>query len=91
MKYIDAERLKKEIKRQADLYQDTFTYDMCDKLVDFIDACMPDIVPREISAKNWKPTKEQIKALNAINCYGGLSYVGQQSQLISLYNDLKKL
>lgn len=47
MKYINADRLKREIKRQADLYQDTFTYDMCDRLIDFIDACMPDIVPKK--------------------------------------------
>ena len=40
---------------------------------------------------HWKPTEEQMKALNAINCYGELSYVGQQSQLIYLYNNLKKL
>lgn len=40
---------------------------------------------------SWKPSEEQMKALNALNCYGDLSYVGQQNQLISLYNDLKKL
>ena len=39
----------------------------------------------------WKPSEEQMKALNALNCHGDLSYVGQQSELISLYNDLKKL
>lgn len=39
----------------------------------------------------WKPSEEQMKALNALNLYGGLSYVGQESQLISLYQDLKKL
>ena len=43
------------------------------------------------SSDNWKPSEEQMKALNALNCYGDLSYVGQQNQLISLYNDLKKL
>lgn len=47
MKYIDAEKLKNEIKRQADLYQDTYIDDMRDKLIDFIDACMPDIVAKE--------------------------------------------
>lgn len=41
--------------------------------------------------EHWKPSEEQMKALNVINCYGDLSYVGQQNQLISLYNDLKKL
>ena len=40
---------------------------------------------------SWKPSEEQMKALNALNCHGDLSYVGQQNQLISLYNDLKKL
>jgi len=39
----------------------------------------------------WKPNEEQMKALNALNLYGNLSYVGQQNQLISLYQDLKKL
>lgn len=41
--------------------------------------------------RHWKPSKEQMKALNAVNCYGGISYAGQQNELISLYNDLKKL
>lgn len=45
--YIDAERLKNEIKKMAELYQDTFVDDMRDRLIDFIDACMPDIVPKE--------------------------------------------
>jgi len=40
---------------------------------------------------SWKPSEEQMKALNALNLYGNLSYVGQQNQLISLYQDLKKL
>lgn len=40
---------------------------------------------------SWKPSEEQMDALNALNCHGDLSYIGQQSQLISLYNDLKKL
>lgn len=39
----------------------------------------------------WKPSEEQMAALNALNCHGDLSYIGQQNQLISLYNDLKKL
>ena len=43
------------------------------------------------SLQSWKPSEEQMKALNALNCHGDLSYVGQQSELISLYNDLKKL
>lgn len=40
---------------------------------------------------SWKPSEEQMKALNVLNLHGDLSYVGQQNQLISLYNDLKKL
>ena len=43
------------------------------------------------SEESWNPSEEQMKALNALNCYGGLSYVGQQEHLISLYNDLKSL
>lgn len=41
--------------------------------------------------EHWKPSEEQMKALNALNLHGGLSYVGQQNRLISLYQDLKKL
>lgn len=40
---------------------------------------------------HWKPSNEQMEALNALNLHGDLSYVGQQKQLISLYQDLKKL
>ena len=40
---------------------------------------------------SWKPSEEQMEALNTLNCHGGLSYIGQQNLLISLYNDLKKL
>ena len=40
---------------------------------------------------SWKPSEEQMEALNALNCHGELSYVGQQNQLISLQNDLEKL
>lgn len=39
----------------------------------------------------WKPSEEQMEALNALNLHGDLSYVGQQNQLISLYQDLKNL
>lgn len=41
--------------------------------------------------EHWKPSQEQMKALNALNCHGDISYVGQQNQLVSLYQDLKKL
>ena len=40
---------------------------------------------------HWKPSSEQMKALNAINVTGGISYAGQGQVLIELYNDLKKL
>ena len=40
---------------------------------------------------SWKPSEEQMKALNAMNCYGELSYQGQQQLLIDLYQQLKKL
>jgi hypothetical protein len=39
----------------------------------------------------WKPSDEQIKALNDINLTGGISYARQGQKLINLYNDLKKL
>lgn len=48
-------------------------------------------IMRYANKYSWKPSEEQMKALNALNCHGDLSYVGQQNQLISLYNDLKKL
>jgi len=37
----------------------------------------------------WKPSEEQINALNAITTIGQLSYAGQGDALISLYQDLK--
>lgn len=39
----------------------------------------------------WSPSDEQMKALNAINATGGISYVEQGQELINLFNDLKKL
>ena len=57
------------------------TYPIYYKEIDWLKSLRP----------SWKPSEEQMKALNAINCHGGLSYVGQQSQLISLYNNLKNL
>ena len=39
----------------------------------------------------WKPSDEQMAALNAINVTGGISYEGQGQELINLFNDLKKL
>jgi len=46
MKYIDAERIKKEIRKLADWYQNILTDDLCDKLIDFVDAAMPFIPPQ---------------------------------------------
>jgi len=39
----------------------------------------------------WKPSDEQMEALNGINVTGGVSYAGQAQELRDLYNDLKKL
>lgn len=39
----------------------------------------------------WKPSEEQMKALNTCIMQGEISYVGQGTELQSLYNDLKKL
>jgi len=39
----------------------------------------------------WFPSKEQMKALNAINTTGCISYPRQGQELINLYNNLKKL
>ena len=39
----------------------------------------------------FKPSKEQMKALNTCIMQGEISYVGQGPELQSLYNDLKKL
>ena len=40
---------------------------------------------------SWKPSNEQMEALNAISCHGELTYTNQGQILIDLYNDLKKL
>lgn len=93
-KYIDADRLKEEIEKQmesvvrhSDLGEpDDLYYDgrrsILVMLRDFIDSLQQEM---------WKPNKEQMEALNVLNLYGNLSYVGQQNQLILLYQDLKKL
>ena len=39
----------------------------------------------------WKPSEEQMEAMNNLNLTGGISYAGQCQTLIELYNDLKKL
>ena len=38
---------------------------------------------------SWKPSEEQMEALNAIVALGQLSYVSQGQHLIDLYNDLQ--
>lgn len=40
---------------------------------------------------HWKPSEEQIKALNSIILNGSFTYVGQVQDLISLKDNLKKL
>ncbi len=40
---------------------------------------------------HWKPSKEQMEALNALLCAGDFSYVGQATKLQELYIELKKL
>lgn len=42
-------------------------------------------------SRQWKPSEEQMGALNEMILTGGLSYVGQEGVLISLRNDLKRL
>lgn len=40
---------------------------------------------------NWKPSEEQMKALNVFLCTGDFSYAGQATKLQELYIELKKL
>lgn len=40
---------------------------------------------------HWKPSKEQMDALNSIILIGSFTYVGQAQDLISLKDELKKL
>ena len=53
------------------------------KAFDMIDALRPQ--------PHWKPSKEQIDALNSIILTGSFTYVGQTQNLISLKDELKKL
>lgn len=46
---------------------------------------------KSLKPNHWKPSEEQMEALNAINTTGEISYIGQGNLLIELYNDLKKL
>ena len=39
----------------------------------------------------WKPSEEQLEALNVLLCTGDFSYVGQATKLQELYIELKKL
>ena len=41
--------------------------------------------------RHWKPSEEQINALNSIILTGSFTYVGQTQDLISLKDELKKL
>lgn len=99
MKYIDADKLIKSVDNyregakaalnpidgDADYYRGKI--DACKDMQELI----ADHQKLPFPQSHWKPSEEQMKALNALNCYGVLSYLGQQNQLISLYNDLKKL
>lgn len=58
MKYIDADCIKRVIRRLADSYQDTFTDDLCKKLIDFIDGAMPSIPPQSSLQKEVDLEKE---------------------------------
>ena len=40
---------------------------------------------------SWKPSEEQMEALNTLLCVGDFSYVGQATKLQELYIELKKL
>jgi len=40
---------------------------------------------------HWKPTEEQMDALNRLLCVGEFSYIGQATKLQELYINLKKL
>ena len=46
---------------------------------------------KSFKPNHWKPSDEQMEALNAINTVGELSYVEQGDLLVKLYQDLKKL
>ena len=46
---------------------------------------------KSIKPNHWKPSKEQMEALNALNNTAEISYIGQADLLIKLYNDLLKL
>jgi hypothetical protein len=69
---------------------------MLDSIIDCLDGlCFIDPNQlnwlKSIKSNHWKPSEEQMEALNAINNVGELSYVGQADLLIKLYNDLEKL
>lgn len=40
---------------------------------------------------HWKPSEEQMRALIDVICFGKISYVGQEEELIALKNQLLKL
>lgn len=69
---------------------------MLDSIIDCLDGlCFIDPNQlnwlKSIKPNHWKPSEEQMEALNAINNIGELSYAGQADLLIKLYNDLEKL
>ena len=70
---------------------------LCDYLKDSSSECVADVKDiigrlKSLRPQNrWKPSDEQMKALNTCIMQGEISYVGQGTELQSLYNDLKKL
>ena len=62
-----------------------------DELAACVDYVMKRQKPVWSEYNRWRPSKEQMQALNAINTIGEISYVGQGDLLIELYNELKKL
>lgn len=94
MKYIDADKLKDNIIKRYDemLKRAKIDANNAEYLNGKADAyrAIYDLID-SLQQEMWKPNKEQMEALNALSLYGGLSYVGQQNKLISLYQDLKKL
>ena len=87
MKYIDADRLRAEIKErtlfyagQANLLADTTTLDGFDEILSIIDSLQQERKPA------WKPSEEQMKAL--WDAYKGGK---EQEPLRELIEQLKKL
>ena len=68
----------------------TFTI-VSQETVDELESWLKSLRSRPKSSDNWKPSEEQMEALNALLCVGDFSYVGQATKLQELYTELKKL